>query len=146
MPFWDTRLKKVGFSLWGKRYSLLNCNFLDFSSLWSKRFYQITNDEIQQVWHPRLMFLLVTDTKSMTRYGSDQKYEFHFDNSTNTLQYSESVLVTFSCHSNFRNYPFDEHKCPLNFGTENAELSKQYFDPIKIVQRDGNSSVLSGNF
>ena len=61
------------------------------------------------------------------------------------MRYWESILVTFSCSFNFKNYPFDENSCNFSFGCESQGVGVLNFSPINILQDDGKISILSEN-
>ena len=110
------------------------------------KWYQIIGDEVKNVWNPDIIFLHVTNIKTLTKYGSKEKFNYWLNTEKNLMQYWESILVTFSCSFNYKNYPFDENSCDFSFGCESQGLSKLNFSPINILLDDGNISILSENF
>ena len=58
------------------------------------------------------------------------------------LEYTETIKVAFSCQFNFKDYPFEQHVCPFNFGGENYNYSKAQFNDILIVKEDGSHEKL----
>ena len=98
--------------------------------------YQIIGDEVKNVWNPDLIFLHVTNIKTLTRYGSDEKFSFWLNTKKEFIRYWESILVTFSCSFNFKNYPFDVNSCNFSFGCESQGADKLNFSPINILRRN----------
>ena len=107
-----------------------------------KKWYQIFENEIRNVWNPHLTFLFVIDTKSLPAYGTAEKYSFWFNTQTNVSEYIETMKVTFSCQFNFKDYPFEQHVCPFNFGGENYDYTKAHFNDIQIMKEDGSHEKL----
>ena len=106
--------------------------------------YQIIGDEVKNVWNPDLIFLHVTNIKTLTKYGSEEKFTYWLNTEKNIMQYWESILVTFSCSFNFKNYPFDENSCSFDFGCLTMDIeSELQFNPIKILKKDGKISSFS---
>ena len=99
--------------------------------------------EVKNVWNPDLIFLHVTNIKTLTKYGNEEKFSYWLNTKKNVVQYWESILVTFSCSFNFNNYPFDENSCDFSFGCESQGVSVLNFSPINILQDDGEISILS---
>ena len=52
------------------------------------------------------------------------------------------MKVTFSCQFNFKDYPFEQHVCPFNFGGGNYASNKAQFNAIQIMKEDGSKEKL----
>ena len=78
----------------------------------------------------------------MPTYGTKAKYSFWFNTQTNLLEYTETIKVTFLCQFNFKDYPFEQHQCPFNFGGENYNYTKAQFNDILILKEDGSLEKL----
>ena len=50
--------------------------------------------------------------------GGNEAFSFWFLNWNDNavMEYSEDVLLTFSCGFNFKHYPFDSHDCIMEYG------------------------------
>ena len=122
-------------------YVKLNKNFCLFRL--QSEWYEIIGDEVNRIWRPDLAFLHLTDNKILVTYGNEEKFSFWINTEDNSMEYIESIRVTFSCKFSFEDYPLDTHFCPLKFGSETVSIRKLSFEPVKILDHDGNATELT---
>ena len=150
------------------QYLITSCSSSSEDISWQHR---IIEEEARNVWHPDLIFLRVTDTKTLPKYGTREKFAFWHKPSDGLFKYSETIRITFTCQYNFQDYPFDEHFCYFQFGSEASStdqwvwidhfrlpeieglantskifFSRLRFGPIKVLDDDGKTSALSDLF
>ena len=99
--------------------------------------------EVKRIWRPDLAFLHMTDNKILVTYGNEEKFSFWINTEDNSMEYIESIRVTFSCKFSFEDYPLDTHFCPLKFGSETVSTDKLLFEGVKILNIDGNATELT---
>ena len=87
-------------------------------TLWA---WYIESHEEPFIWHPHLKFDNYIKFELTKSYGgTKQLYSFFSYSSENdTVIYGEEFKVTFSCPFNFKNYPFDNHECRMEYGWDN---------------------------
>ena len=97
------------------------------------------------VWHPVIAFGHLLQHKKTEVYGGTNKFSFstYSDISKNYMFYGEDFQLTFSCHFNLADFPFDSHECPMEFGDKIHGTSKIMFNSSQIIY--GNISHRIGD-
>ena len=101
----------------------------------------MTEEASNMVWSPDIGFehLLMLEKIESLGGGRNSKSSYYFFHSkSNYLFYGVSLQLTFSCHSNFADFPFDSHECPMEFGERLIETKDVIFNTTHIIL--GNKS------
>ena len=56
-------------------------------------------------------------SKSVRVFGDTDKSVFYYFGPTKLLYYIEQYQLTLSCHFHLSHFPFDSHKCSIEFGS-----------------------------
>ena len=113
----------------------LESNNLNKSMNW----YGVNEFDQTQIFTPTLE---ISGTKTIVRtrkYGAIDKDYFWYLHPDGMLEYQQSLKVTIYCSMNFEHFPFDYHKCDLNFGASGIENYALKMNPAKINYK--NQSV-----
>ena len=111
------------------------------------KWYQLTEEDLKNVWAPNAAFLKVVKTKSITPYGKDNgKFDFWInvkDGKPNLVFY-ESLQVTTACSYDFSTFPFDDHYCHIDFGMPSYIIDATVtLNPIKILTNTTRAEYIS---
>ena len=99
-----------------------------------RKWYQITDHDIHNVWHPEMIFNKVVSTEILPTWGKDTPFSMWFNSETHLVEYLQRIKVTFTCDFSFKNYPFDKHDCKMDFGTPSQKIhEKMNFKPIQFL-------------
>ena len=114
-------------------YSLIFCDSVYDGQFW----WQVTQDDLLDVWSPDLKFSRVVDSKSVSFWGKNiRQFDFwivHVNDSYNIMKFYQSMKVTFACDFNFESFPFDSHECDLDFGSpSNSYNFSLKFSPVQV--------------
>ena len=105
----------------------------------SMNWYEVNMFDQTQIFTPTLE---ISGTKTIVRtrkYGAIDKDYFWYLHPDSMLEYQQSLKVTIYCSMNFENFPFDYHKCDLNFGASGIDNYVLKMNPAKINYK--NQSV-----
>ena len=134
--------------------------------------YNIMNEDINQVWAPEIIFRNVIESEILTNWGKGQmKFAFWFQSSTGKLTFSKTMKITFTCDFHFENYvifahhklllrnyytfcysnsnkklqPFDSHHCDFDFGILGYSNLSVIFAPVKVLTPESTKPKLLEN-
>ena len=71
------------------------------------------------IWHPIITFENIKASKSVKLFGEMDGFLFHYINDQSghpKLVYAEQFELTLSCQFHLTSFPFDSHKCRIEFG------------------------------
>ena len=71
------------------------------------------------IWHPIITFENIKTSKSVKVFGEMDGFLFHYLNYQSghpKLVYAEQFELTLSCQFHLTSFPFDSHKCRIEFG------------------------------
>ena len=86
--------------------------------------YDVNEFDKTQIYTPTLD---ISGTKKIVRkrkYGAIDKDFFWYNHPDNMMEYRQSLKVTIYCPFNFRQFPFDDHTCDLNFGATGNDIKE----------------------
>ena len=69
-----------------------------------------------------IQFDNLVEIKETRIYGGTDTFNLWFTN--NGMLYVETFLLILSCHFDFKNFPFDSHKCCVNYGQQKDDAGK----------------------
>ena len=95
------------------------------------------------VWHPIIDFGKLLKYEKTKVYGGVKPFRSWYIKNPpvgsrgaldeKMIAYWEEVQLSFSCGFHFRNYPFDHHKCILEFGSSTLTTQVLNLKPNKII-------------
>ena len=88
-----------------------------------KEWMLIDNKIKQHIFFPSLRFFNVKSIDKQSNYGA-RKTKYYWIGHPHQFEYREILKVTPYCNFKFEDFPFDEHECDLNFGSD--ALSKLF--------------------
>jgi hypothetical protein len=101
--------------------------------------FDINKRTAASIWHPPINFENVKTSKSVQLFGGmDTLFFQYFGYQTGNprLVYDEKFELTFSCHFHLSSFPFDSHKCRIEFGDFWYETRNLNMSATKVILRD----------
>ena len=103
----------------------------------------LSKNEIDKIWHPKTWFY----------HTFNKKYELTSLlvslNSANheVMFYDDICKVSFTCHMDFTDFPFDSHLCHATLGDEHSPENEAVFDMVKLWYSNShnNQSMIEGS-
>ena len=97
------------------------------------------------MWHPQITFRPLLKNEKSIPYGGSQSFALWGLKTPNkqnaNMMYFEDFQLTISCKFDFSKFPFDSHKCPLEYG-DNNELDKvEMISPIIDYGKSKNTKA-----
>ena len=87
-----------------------------------------------EIWRPTIAFGHLLNYEKTKFYGDDKHFAFLYVNKYlgqyDYIVYHEEVQLSVSCRFNFTKYPFDSHRCTLEFGCPKKSVSLK---PSRII-------------
>ena len=71
----------------------------------------------EHLFFPSLRFFKVKSIDKQSNYGA-RKTKYYWIGHPHQFEYREILKVTPYCNFKFEDFPFDEHECDLNFGSD----------------------------
>ena len=96
-------------------------SFLDYS-----REFEIDGPTAKLIWQPRFKFPNVLKYELTKEYGATNTFVFWYLGNQ-MMEYGQQFQLTFFCHFDFTNFPFDSHECRIEYGDENYGI-----DDLKV--------------
>ena len=96
----------------------------------------------QELFFPKMKKIRVKNIQQQRLYGPTSSNYFWFQY-PHHLEYLETLKVEFYCSFDFTNFPFDQHKCNINFGSLGVSIKYIRLSPTKIIY-SGNSTKFGG--
>ena len=90
------------------------------------REFEIDGINAKLIWQPRFKFTNVLNYDLSKEYGGTNTFVFWYLGN-HTMEYGEQFQLTFFCHFDFTNFPFDSHECRIEYGDENYGI-----DDLKV--------------
>jgi hypothetical protein len=94
--------------------------------------YEISN--VIGIWSPIIAFGHLLSYEKTKFYGDDKHFAFLYVNKYlgqyDYIVYHEEVQLSVSCRFNFTKYPFDSHRCTLEFGCPKKSVGLK---PSRII-------------
>ena len=90
------------------------------------REFEIDGPTAKLIWQPRFKFPNVLKYELTKEYGATNTFVFWYLGNQ-TMEYGEQFQLTFFCHFDFTNFPFDSHECRIEYGDENYGI-----DDLKV--------------
>ena len=78
---------------------------------------EINKETAALIWHPFISFESIKNSKSLRVFGDTDKSIMQYFGPTNVMYYVEQYELTLSCHFYLSHFPFDSHKCRIEFGS-----------------------------
>ena len=82
------------------------------------REFEIDGPTAKLIWQPRFKFPNVLKYELTKEYGATNTFIFWYLGNQ-MMEYGEQFQLTFFCHFDFTNFPFDSHECRIEYGDEN---------------------------
>ena len=103
--------------------------------------FELTGEVANSVWHPVFELKHLMKKEKTDLYGGSKPFSFWFFESK--MFYGEEFQLTFSCHFQFTDFPFDSHECPLEYGDKIYDTENLNFNSSHIIH--GNKSIRFGD-
>ena len=78
---------------------------------------EINKEAAASIWHPLIAFENIKNSKSLRVFGDTNKSIFRYFGPSKLMYYVEQYELTLSCHFYLSHFPFDSHKCRIEFGS-----------------------------
>ena len=102
-------------------------SFLDYC-----REFEIDGPTAKLIWQPRFKFPNVLKYELTKEYGATNTFVFWYLGNQ-TMEYGEQFQLTFFCHFDFTNFPFDSHECRIEYGDENYGIDDLNVNASTII-------------
>ena len=108
-----------------------------------RRSIQIDKRTAASIWRPIITFENMKTSKSVRQLGLMDSFVFKYDVNQSgqaRLMYAEQYELTFTCPFELKSFPFDSHKCPIEFGDLWEETRKLNLSATTVTVR-GQPSI-----
>ena len=70
----------------------------------------------ESIWHPVIAFWKLKKYQPTQIYGADGKFSLYYDREDDSMWFGEQFQLTFSCHFDLHEFPFDSNECRMEYG------------------------------
>jgi hypothetical protein len=108
--------------------------------------FELTEEAANTVWSPDIGFghlLMLEKMEGIRGRRTSKSSTYLYASEENSLLYGVPLQLTFSCHFDFSEFPFDSHECPMEIGERLAQTKDVLYNASQITH--GNESHIIGD-